>query len=174
MDNRKDRRNNKTALEAAYAYLANRMRTRSELEKHLRDKGYSAEETSAAADELESMRYIDDYQYALRYYEYNREKKRGVLRGERELLEKGVDRETARNAKEDFLFENDIDEYKDALTAAQKELFAADDPYCAEMKAREFDDKLRAKIARRLESKGYEKRDIFRVLDALRRESDDR
>ena len=36
---------------------------------------------------------------------------------------------------------------------------------------KEVDDRLTAKIARKLESKGYSKGDIFRVLDRIRRES---
>ena len=35
----------------------------------------------------------------------------------------------------------------------------------------EVDDRLTAKIARKLESKGFSKGDIFRVLDRIRRES---
>lgn len=166
MDKKKEQ---KTALEAAYAYLANRMRTRAEVKKHLKEKGYSSDEADDALMELESMRYIDDHQYALRYYECNREKKRGVLRAERELIEKGVSREAARNAKEDFLYENNVDEYSDALEIARREVFGPDDMSGGGGSAKELDDRLKAKIARKLESKGYEKGDIFRVLDALRR-----
>ena len=40
------------------------------------------------------------------------------------------------------------------------------------MTVKELDDRLSAKIARRLESKGFSRSDIFRVLDTLRRETD--
>lgn len=159
-ENRKS--NKKSAIEAAYAYLASRMRTTDEVRKHLEGKEYPESEITEAINELIGMRYLDDYLFALRYYEYNREKKRGVLRAERELLEKGVDRETARNAKEDFLYEQKVDEFGDALAIAEKEVFNET--------AKPFDDRLAAKIARRLEGKGFSKGDIFRVLDTIRRE----
>ena len=91
--------NKKTALETAYAFLASRMRTAAEVRKHLESKEYNVGEITDAINELIGMRYLDDYLYSLRYYEYNHEKKRGVLRAERELMEKGIDRDTARNAK---------------------------------------------------------------------------
>jgi regulatory protein len=158
-------------MEAAAAYLANRMRTVFELRKHLKDKEYSPEEIDEAIEELIGLKYLDDYQYALRYYEYNREKRRGTLRAERELAEKGVDKETIRNAKEDFLYEQKVDEYEDAYEIARKEVFVPSDIYGEADKVKELDDKLSAKIARKLESKGFARGDIFRVLDALRREA---
>lgn len=162
--------NRKTALEAAYAYLANRMRTTEELRRHLKDKGYEDGEVTDAVNELIGMRYLDDYAFALRYYEYNREKRRGVRRAERELAEKGVDRQTIRFAKEDFLYEQQVDEYEDALAAARREVFTGGGPGEAVI-IKEVDDRLSAKIARRLESAGYSAGDIFRVLDAIRREA---
>ena len=158
-------------METAAAYLANRMRTVYELRKHLRDKEYSPEEIDEAVEELIGLNYLDDYQYALRYYEYNREKKRGTLRAEKELAEKGVDKEIIRNAKEDFLFEQKVDEYEDALAIARKEVFVPSDIYGEAETVKELDDKLSAKIARKLESKGFARGDIFRVLDTLRRET---
>ena len=65
--------------------MANRMRTAFEVRKHLKDKEYPADEIEAAIAELIELKYLDDYQFALRYYEYNREKKRGTLRAEREI-----------------------------------------------------------------------------------------
>ena len=169
-NNKTGKTNKKSAIEAAYAYLANRMRTTEELRKHLEGREYPEEEITEAINELIGMRYLDDYLFALRYYEYNREKKRGVLRAERELLEKGIDKETARNAKEDFLYEQKVDEFEDALAIARKEVFVPSDIYGEEPIARPYDDRLAAKIARRLEGKGFSKGDIFRVLDAIRRE----
>ena len=166
-----EKQNRKSALEAAYAFLAARMRTAGEVRRHLESKDYDEDEITDAISELTDMRYLDDYLYALRYYEYNREKKRGVLRAERELLEKGVDKDTARNAKEDFLYEQKVDEFEDALGIARKEVYVPSDIWGQPPRAREADDRLTAKIARKLESRGYSKGDIFRVLDAIRREA---
>ena len=165
----KKEKNRKSALEAAYSYLANRMRTTEEVRKYLKSRDYDDGEITDAVNELIGMRYLDDYLYAARYYEHNREKKRGVLRAERELLEKGIDRETARNAKEDFLYEQEVDEFADALEIARKELYMPAGIYGEPPVLREADEKLTAKIARKLEAKGFAKGDIFRVLDEIRR-----
>ena len=170
-NNNKEKENTKTAAETAYTFLASRMRTTEEVRKHLESRGYDTDEITDTINDLIGMRYLDDYLYAFRYYEYNRGKKRGVLRAERELLEKGIDKETARNAKEDFLYEQKVDEFEDALEIARKEVYVPSDIYGEAPRVREVDDRLAAKIARRLESKGFSKGDIFRVLDRIRRES---
>ena len=167
----KEKENTKTAAETAYTFLASRMRTTEEVRKHLESRGYDTDEITDTINDLIGMRYLDDYLYAFRYYEYNRGKKRGVLRAERELLEKGIDKETARNAKEDFLYEQKVDEFEDALVIAEKELYVPSDIYGEAPRMRAVDDRLTAKIARKLESKGFSKGDIFRVLDRIRRES---
>ena len=148
----------KTAMEAAASYLASRMRTSQEVRSRLLEREYSKDEAEAAVKELESLGYINDTEYALRYFEYNREKKRGSKRAVLELLQKGVDEQTVRNAREDFLHENNVNEFEDALNVARRE---AD--------GREYDEKLSARIARKLETRGFENGDIIRVLDALRR-----
>ena len=150
-------KNKKTAMEAASAYLANRMRTVQELRKYLKEKEYDTSEIDATVDELISLHYLDDNLYAERYYEYNREKKRGIKRAAAELKERGVDEAVIKNAGEDFLYNNKVDEYEDALSVGLK---------VAE--GRKVDDKLVAKIARKLEAKGYGGGDILRVLETIR------
>ncbi|MCQ2567211.1 MAG: recombination regulator RecX [Mogibacterium sp.] len=152
-----DTKKKKTAMEAAASYLADRMRTIAELRKYLGNRDYTNKEIDETVSELIGLRYLDDYQYALRYYEYNYEKKRGMKRAARELAEKGVDRETIRNAGEDFIYENSIDEYEMALELARKEL------------VREVDDRLVARVARKLESRGFANDVIIRVLEQMRR-----
>lgn len=148
----------KSAMEAAASYLASRMRTAQEVRTRLHELGYSNTETEEALKELESLGYINDAEYALRYFEYNREKKRGSKRAFLELMKKGVDEQTARNARDDFLHENKVNEFEDALHAALREA-----------EGKEYDDKLGAKIARKLETRGFENSDIIRVLGALRK-----
>ena len=172
-DTDKGKKNKKTAIEAAYSYLATRMRTTEEVRKYLEGKDYNEDEIADAVNELIGMRYLDDYLFALRYYEYNHEKKRGALRAERELMEKGIDRETARNAKEDFLYEHKVNEFEDALDIALKEVFVPSDIYGEAPVMKTVDDRLTAKIARKLEGKGFSKGDIFRVLDSIRREAEE-
>lgn len=158
-------KNRKPAIEAAYSYLDTRMRTRAEVEKKLKEKGYAEDEIHEAVNELIGLKYLDDYQYALRYYEYNREKRRGSGRAARELAEKGIDASTIRNAREDFLYADNVDEYADALAAAEKELDLRSEPFG-------WDDKLAARIARKLDGRGFDRGDIFKVLDELRSKYD--
>ena len=120
---------------------------------HLKERGYGAEEIEGVIDELTAMNYLDDYQYALRYYEHNREKRRGMLRAARELQARGVSDEIIRNAGEDFRYENNVDELSDALETAAR-----------------LEGGSPASIARRLENRGYSRETIFRVLERLREE----
>lgn len=167
--------NKKSAFEAALTFLDTRMRTRAEVEKRLHEKGYAQEEITEAVNDLIGMRYLDDYQYALRYYEYNREKRRGSARAARELAEKGVDPETVRYAREDFLYSENVDEYADALAVAEKELTIsshkplADDISGEDGDGIEIDERLAGKIMRKLDSRGFDRSDIFKVISELRR-----
>ena len=147
-----------TAMEAAAQYLANRMRTVQEMRQHLHDKEYSNKEIDETVADLIGLRYLDDYAYALRYYEYNTAKHRGSKRAMRELEEKGVDKETIKFALEDYLYEAKVDEYKMALEIAAKEA-----------EEREIDDKLIAKVARKLNGKGFAQGDIIKVMSEMRR-----
>lgn len=157
-DKKKENKPKKTALEVAAQYLANRMRTVAEMRQHLKDKEFPESEIDEAVGDLIGLRYLDDYAYALRYYEYNTAKHRGSKRAMRELEEKGVDKETIKFALEDYLYEAKIDEYKMALEIAAKE---------AEEK--EIDDKLIAKVARKLDGRGYAQGDIIKVMNEMRR-----
>lgn len=147
----------KTAMEVAASYLANRMRTVEEMRKHLKEKEFSEKEIEETVNDLIGLKYLDDYAYAVRYYEYNTSKHRGSFRAMRELEEKGVDKQTVKFALEDYLYENEVDEYQLALEVARKEEFT------------EVDDKLIAKVARKLESRGFKRDDIYRVLEEMRR-----
>lgn len=145
-------------MEVAAQYLANRMRTIAEMRQHLKDKEFSEAEIDETVNDLIGLRYLDDYAYAMRYYEYNTAKHRGSKRAMRELEEKGIDKETIKFALEDYIYETKVDEFKMALEIAAKE---------AEEK--EIDDKLIAKVARKLDSRGYAQSDIIKVMSEMRR-----
>lgn len=155
--------NTKTAAETAYSYLDGRMRTAREVRKHLEGKGFGEEEITETINDLIGFRYIDDYQYALRYFEYNMEKHRGSLRASKELAERGVDPETIRYAREDFLYSSGADEFEQALSVAEKELSLKNKADCC-------DDKTAASIARKLDARGFDRGDIIRVLERIRRD----
>lgn len=148
----------KSAMEVASNYLANRMRTVAEVRKRLIEKEFDETEIDETINNLIGLRYLDDYEYAKKYYEYNAEKKRGSFRAIRELEEKGVDKETIKFALEDFKFESKIDEYKMALSVAENEI----------ENVKIVDEKLVAKIGRNLNTRGFKKDDIFKVIEKVR------
>ena len=71
--------------EKAVSYLNSRPRTRQELIRHLKDKGFSENEILETVDELEQYHYIDDLAYSRMYFEYGFQKGRGRMRIRREL-----------------------------------------------------------------------------------------
>ena len=169
----------KSAMECASAYLENRMHTVFEVRRHLKDKEYDEAEIEETVSELIELRYLDDYAYTVRYYEYSAERGRGSRRAMRELEEKGVDKETIHNAYQDFLYENKVDEYEEALEIAHREVYgrdglvgesdidASDDE--DSNKKNNIDEKLIARVARKLETRGFRTDDIYKVMTEMRR-----
>jgi regulatory protein len=86
-------------LALAYRYLNRRDRTVSEMERHLQDRGCSAEEIEAAIELLTEQGYLDDARYARLFAEDKRELEQwGSDRIQRALLERGLDRELVEQA----------------------------------------------------------------------------
>ena len=163
-----------TAYEAAYKYLSSRMRTVQEVRTYLAGKEFSESEIKETIDELIEGRYLDDYQYALSFFEYNREKRRGTLRAMKALAEKGIDAETARNARDDSLYSEGVDEFSDALEIAKREIELkrparlTDEEDLDDEDAYVPDEKTIASVARKLESRGFSRDIIYRVMGELR------
>ena len=137
------------ALAKAVNYLNIKPRTREQVEKYLKGKGFGADEIEKAVSELEEYNYIDDLNYAVMYFQLGFEKGRGVSRIRRELAEKGVDRETIDAAY--YELEDVPDQYDAAMEIAMSVAGGCD----TEEMTYEEKTKLRAKIARRLGSRGY-------------------
>ena len=154
-------KNKKPAIDAAADYLANRPRTVEEVRTKLKDKGYEQEEIESAIANLVEFKYLDDYSYCKMYFEYGYTRHRGGKRLIRELVEKGVNEQQAKTALEDYVYEMQVDEYKDALEIARRE---------AEDKI--IDEKLIARIGRKLDSRGFKMDDIYKVMSEVRRWKD--
>lgn len=159
-------RSGESAMETAAGFLSARMRTVHEVEERLKEKGFSEDDIQETVNDLIGMRYLDDYQYALRYYEYNYEKKRGTARAMAELAQKGVDRETILSAREDFLYENKVDELALAMEVADRLLGDGSG------RGIKLTDRKAASLARKLETRGFSKGDILGVLSVLRNRND--
>lgn len=108
------------AVEACVRLLGYRPRTEAELLRRLREKGYDPELSGEAVERLRGLGYVDDEDFA-RFWVRNREqfKPMGARRIRSELLQKGVDRETADAVIEEQL---PAEEYETALKAARAKL----------------------------------------------------
>lgn len=142
--------------DVALKYLTSRARTRGEMEKHLREKGFEKEEIQETIQRLEQLHYLDDMDYCLRYFEYAFGKGRGTLRAKRELEEKGVSREIIQIAFEEY-------------EAEESELDRARQQAAKIAAGKEPDRKLMAKIGRRLTTMGYSSDVIYQVIGGYMR-----
>lgn len=140
------------ALEKATAYLNLKPHTAKEVTDYLLRKGYEAEESEAAVKQLTDYGYIDDLSYARMYFEYGFEKGRGKSRIVRELAGKGIPRDTIDQAYAEL--EQKPDEHEMALEIA-KQIMEESGAAISEMSYEEK-QKLQAKIARRLASRGFD------------------
>jgi len=87
------------AKNVAYRYLSYRPRSYAEVERKLRDKGFGNDAVHTALSQMVRLGYIDDEKFADQWAQ-SRVRLRGLGRRriERELRDKGVDRETIRRA----------------------------------------------------------------------------
>lgn len=108
------------AMEASVRLLGYRPRTETELRRRLSEKGYETGIADEAIERLRHLGYVDDADFA-RFWIRNREqfKPMGARRIRSELLQKGVDRQTADEVIEEQL---PVEEYDTALKAARSKL----------------------------------------------------
>lgn len=115
------------ATETALAFLAYRHRSEREVRDRLRRGGFDPDTSDQVVARLYEWRYLDDADFARRWVESRTgEKPRGRRLLQQELWQKGVDRETAREAIDDA----DLDEAAaaEALARARLPTYAGDDP----------------------------------------------
>ncbi len=82
------------AFGKAVDYLGRGSKTTAQMKKYLSGKGFEAEIVGYVVDKLEDYRYLDDQTYAKNYAEQNSANK-GTRRIKQELLQRGIDAETA-------------------------------------------------------------------------------
>lgn len=149
----------KTAKEELTRYLGTRMRTVAESRRHLQEKEYDGEEIQEALDRFLELGYLDDADYCKVYCAQAFGKCRGRRRIENELRQRGVDLETIRNAVEDYIYEEGVDE-----RALARKLTAR----CLEGCAMPPDQRMVAKVARKLEQQGYSTSIILSMLNEIK------
>ena len=156
----------KSAYDAACGKLAYRMRTEKEIRDFLESAGYEAGETAQAVADLKSFGYIDDARFCEEYFRYAKKKAKADARIIRELSQKGISAELARNAIEDARadaeMEFDDDETSAMKTAVQMLRNLTED-------GKKADEKFFAKVGRRLFQLGFDSSVIYGVIGALRR-----
>ena len=150
--------------DVAAKYLAYRSHTTWEMRKHLAEKGFDGESIDEVIDDFQTYGYLDDEKYCRQYFEYAFSKGKGKRKVFQELREKGIDNDTIQFAFEDM--EDSYDEKSRAREEASKVLRMAD----IDIEAGDtVSEKLIAKVARRLQSKGYGSDTIYSVIGELRR-----
>lgn len=146
MDNKQNPR------DVALRYLSTRDRTRFEVESHLLEKGFTPEEAAHVLAYLEENHIIDDDDYCERFVRYCIEKGRGPLRIRQDLANKGISPGMIQKVLE-VHYGSDM-EFESALSEAEKCIFENGDK-----------EKQKARLARRLASRGFRADVIYRVID---------
>lgn len=145
----------------ALRYLGSRARTCREMELHLKRKGFEEEEITETIAELKAHRYLSDQDYCMEYFSYAEGKGRGFQRIQGELEAKGVQSQTIRNAWENY--EPEYSELERAKIQAEK---IVEGKFPA-------DEKLLAKLGRRLNTLGYSTDVIYRIVGEYMRKRDE-
>lgn len=154
-------KNIEKAAERAVSYINIKPRTAYQVKKYLKDKGYEEDVISEVMDQLKEYHYIDDMEFALMYFRYGFEKGRGVSRIKRELSEKGVSSDVIDIAYEEL--EDIPDQFEMAMEIGHGAVAGID------IKELDFDtkQKLKAKIGRRLMSRGFSSDVVYKVIGRL-------
>lgn len=142
-----------TAKKDAYAYIAYKPRTISEVIRKLKAKKHSAAAIDGAVETLKEQKYLDDKLYALSYVaEKLRSKPIGKELLRRKLLQKGVTKETVDIALSEIIPEEG--EFDLALNALKK--------YSPKLRD-EDDSKRKAKCYRHLMARGFSNETAYEV-----------
>lgn len=147
------------ALDRAFSYLSHRPRSRFEVERHLRAKGFEPPAVAHALGRCEELGYLDDRAFAESWVRDRiRLKPRGRFKLKMELEDKGVSGADAEAAIDRVFRDEGIDDRALLERAARKrwESRRTDDP-----------EKLRRRIHGYLRRRGFRSADIHEVLDGL-------
>lgn len=152
--------------------LSYRARTKAELKKLLSKEEYSENEIDDVIQEFSDLGYLDDVAYSVSYLGYASSKGWADSRGIRELRQKGVSesdikaaidkRDEERKWQDGSLFYQEKSEEERALSVAEK---MVDDSDFNERGR--LEEKVKARIARRLFGYGYKSDIIYSTIRNL-------
>lgn len=149
------------ARQAALRKLSVRDRTEKEILDFLREAGCTSEEAAEITTEFREWGYIDDEKYCQRYFEYGRSKGKASARIIRELVQKGISAEKARDVLEE-LTGRSSDDREAAMSVGMK--MAANQ---ADL-GKAIDDRFLARVGRRLAGLGYDSSTCYYVIGKVR------
>ena len=146
--------------DVASGKLARSQKTEYQLTTELKKLGYSSEEIEDLVRDYREWGYLDDANYAAAYFRYGRNKGWADARIDRELRKRGVSPEdiSAGIAEED-------QEPERAYLVASKMVKAGD------INQGRLEEKVKARIGRKLYSYGYGAGIIYQVINRLEREN---
>lgn len=142
------------------------MRTEKEIRDFLETAGYETGEIAEAVSDLKNFSYIDDARFCEEYFRYAKQKAKADARIIRELSQKGITAEFARNVIEDVRVDAEA-EFEDDETSAMKT--AAQMLRNLTEDGKKADEKFFAKVGRRLFQLGFDSSLIYGVIGNLRR-----
>lgn len=148
------------ALDRAIAYLNIKPRTKLQIKQYLDKKGCDSKEVEEAISILEEYGYIDDLNFACRYFELGFEKGHGIFRIKKELAGKGVSKDVIDKALDSV--EDVPDQFLTALDIGRQIV-----PEDAGEMDYETKQKLRGRIARRLAGRGFSSDIAYRAAKEL-------
>lgn len=144
--------------DVASRFLQNRMKTKSQLKKHLQIKEYPEDQIANVLTKFEEYGYINDIDYAAVYIAHCIPKGQTIFRIQRELKERGVAESSIDAGLLRYTEETDYDPVADEFQRGKiqaEKIIGTQNP---------FDSKLIAKAGRKLVSLGYRSETVYAIL----------
>ena len=154
------------ARERALKKLSTRERTEKEILDFLCGEGCTSVESKEIVAEFKEWGYLDDERYCRRYFEYGRSKGKAAARIIRELVQKGISADKARDVLSDMNEESEDGKWEDdrrvALSVGMKMAVNQADS------GKPSDEKFLARVGRRLAGLGYDSGTCYYVIGKVR------
>ena len=154
------------ARERALKKLSTRERTEKEILDFLCGEGCTSVESKEIVAEFKEWGYLDDERYCRRYFEYGRSKGKAAARIIRELVQKGISADKARDVLSDMNEESEDGKWEDdrraALSVGMKMAVNQADS------GKPSDEKFLARVGRRLAGLGYDSGTCYYVIGKIR------
>jgi SOS response regulatory protein OraA/RecX len=144
--------------DVATRFIANRMKTKRQLEKHLQLKEYPTDEIVKIINEFEEYGYLNDIDYAAVYFSHCIPKGQTVWRIKKELVERGISESNIIAGLDQYSLETAHDPFADELQrgmAQAEKIIGNQTP---------IDSKLLGKAGRKLISLGYRSEMVYAIL----------